>query len=391
MNRHFLTTCLVAWLSCHYANIWAQVPEFIKFDKTEHDFGVRKEEEKELKYEFKFKNVSATPVKLTYVKASCGCTTPTWTKDEIKPGGVGSIVATYGASNRPGKFDKVITVRASTLDNINEKGEDKDVAKSQTLMLKIKGDVTPRVKGPEDWYPFKDGNLWFSTNHAAFGDIYTNEKKTKDFVIYNAGKKPIRLDSVTVGKKHIKYEFLGSKTINPKDSTKMRVSYDATKVGDYDFLHERASLITNDDTLPNKNLYISASVKEYFDEKSKADTLNGPRAKFDKLVYDYGEINEGDKASTAYVLTNVGKADLIIRKSKASCGCTASQPEKMLLKPGESTKINVTFDSTGKPGEQQKDVTVVTNDPVNPVYKLKIKGKVNKKEGDGAATPAPGH
>jgi hypothetical protein len=123
----------------------AQVTDFVTFTNLEHDFGVRKEEEKELKHEFTFKNTGKVPVKLTYVKASCGCTTPSWTKDEIKPGGTGSVTATFGAAGRPGKFDKAITVRASTLDNIDEAGNDKDQAKSQTVILKIKGEVTPKA------------------------------------------------------------------------------------------------------------------------------------------------------------------------------------------------------------------------------------------------------
>lgn len=60
-------------------------------------------------HEFTFKNTSKQTVLITNVKASCGCTTPTYTKTPIKPGESGVVAATYNAAN-PGSFNKTITV-----------------------------------------------------------------------------------------------------------------------------------------------------------------------------------------------------------------------------------------------------------------------------------------
>jgi hypothetical protein len=46
------------------------------------------------------------------------------------------------------------------------------------------------------------------------------------------------------------------------------------------------------------------------------------------------------------------------------------------LKPGESTKIEVTFNSKGRRGIQQQRVTVTTNDPENEEMILTIKCNV---------------
>ena len=45
------------------------------------------------------------------MKASCGCTTPRWTQDEIAPGGAGEVQAAYSTRGRPGPFHKTITVQ----------------------------------------------------------------------------------------------------------------------------------------------------------------------------------------------------------------------------------------------------------------------------------------
>ena len=56
--------------------------------------------------------------------------------------------------------------------------------------------------------------------------------------------------------------------------------------------------------------------------------------------------------------------------------CTASEPAKSDLKPGESSKIKVSFNSTGRTGEQKKAVLVFSNDPINPTQKITIKARI---------------
>ena len=86
-----------------------------------------------------------------------------------------------------------------------------------------------------------------------------------------------------------------------------------------------------------------------------------PVLEFDKTVHDFGNINEGEKVTTEFVLTNTGDADLVIVSAVGSCGCTVPEPPKEPIKPGASAPIKVTFDSTGKPGQQEKTVTITSN------------------------------
>ena len=63
---------------------------------------------------FVFKNTGDQPLYVRDAKASCGCTTPQWTKDTIAPGGEGKITAQYNSKGRPGDFTKTISVMANT-------------------------------------------------------------------------------------------------------------------------------------------------------------------------------------------------------------------------------------------------------------------------------------
>jgi|SRR6478609_10631128 len=78
---------------------------------TSHDFGKIKLGVP-VTHEFKFTNTSKVPLIITNVQASCGCTTPSWTKDPVMPGGSGFIKATFNAAS-PGVFGKTVTVTAN--------------------------------------------------------------------------------------------------------------------------------------------------------------------------------------------------------------------------------------------------------------------------------------
>ncbi|MFY7810600.1 MAG: DUF1573 domain-containing protein [Flavobacterium sp.] len=100
---------------------------------------------------------------------------------------------------------------------------------------------------------------------------------------------------------------------------------------------------------------------------------------FNKKEHDFGTINEGKTVTTNFKITNTGKKDLIIQNATASCGCTVPDYPKHPIKPGSSGNIKVSFDSTGKPGQQQKTVTVTANIP-NGSELLTIKTNVTPKK-----------
>ena len=95
---------------------------------------------------------------------------------------------------------------------------------------------------------------------------------------------------------------------------------------------------------------------------SAKTSTGGPVMTFDKVVHDFGTINEGDKVTTVFNFTNTGNEDLIIVDARGSCGCTVPQyPKNTAIAPGATGEITVSFDSSNKPGNQQKSVTLSAN------------------------------
>lgn len=101
-----------------------------------------------------------------------------------------------------------------------------------------------------------------------------------------------------------------------------------------------------------------------------------PKLILQQTSFDFGDIKQGDKVTHTFVLSNGGGDLLQITNVKASCGCTAAAPEKNELAPGESTNLNVTFNSAGRRGKQSKTVRIYSNDPENPEMLLSITGNV---------------
>jgi len=86
-----------------------------------------------------------------------------------------------------------------------------------------------------------------------------------------------------------------------------------------------------------------------------------PVIKFERETHDFGKIKSGDLVHYDFKFTNTGKSPLIITNATATCGCTKPEYPKTPVAPGASDVIKVTFNSTGKMGLQDKQVTVTAN------------------------------
>lgn len=100
-----------------------------------HDFGKIPQGRPAI-YVFEVQNTGKTPLKLDNVVATCGCTTPEWSKEEIAPGSIAKITVGYNAYS-DGPFEKSITVQYN---------------QNQTKVLVIKGNVykAPPSPAPEN-------------------------------------------------------------------------------------------------------------------------------------------------------------------------------------------------------------------------------------------------
>lgn len=82
--------------------------EGLTLKETEFDFG-KIPQGKPVTHIFEFTNTSGKPFALENVLASCGCTTPEWSKDTVAAGASAIIKVGYNAANE-GPFQKYVTI-----------------------------------------------------------------------------------------------------------------------------------------------------------------------------------------------------------------------------------------------------------------------------------------
>lgn len=120
----------------------------------------------------------------------------------------------------------------------------------------------------------------------------------------------------------------------------------------------------------------NATVYESFE-----DSLNDkkiPIIKIEKDTFNFGTISWKDNPVASFLIKNVGKQNLIIRKVEKKCGCTNVELKDRIILPNRTTILNVTFNPIGKNGKQSTQIRIFSNTPKQPVTVFTLIGYVNK-------------
>ena len=111
----------------------------------------------------------------------------------------------------------------------------------------------------------------------------------------------------------------------------------------------------------NADTSSKVSVGNDTSKTSKVADPNAAVVVFEKDIYDFEKIQQGEKVQHDFKFKNTGKSPLIISNATATCGCTVPEIPKEPILPGAEGVIKVVFNSEGKMGMQDKVVTVTSN------------------------------
>ena len=333
-----------------------QKASVMSFSKTKHDFGNLEQKNGPARVTFEFINTGSKPVIIGNVKSSCGCTTPSWSKQPIAPGKKGFVDAVYDPRNRPGHFSKTVTVYSN--------------ASNSPVTLNIVGNVLEKQNSVAEAYPQEIGELKIDKIYLNFGNIYNDQTKTMVLNIFNPTSKVLNLSIDQRFKPNYITASVSPAVLKPQGKGKITVSYDASKVHDWDYVRGFIYVDINGKRVLNRRIQASAIVKERFTQEQR---LNPPKIAFDSKSFNFDTIKQGQVIEHIFTFKNTGKSDLIIRKTRSSCGCTAVSMSSVPVKPGQTGSIKATFNSSHKRGRQIKTITIVTNCPENQYNKVMLR------------------
>jgi hypothetical protein len=336
----------------------------MQLSATEHDFGTFKEEAGRQTFDFIVTNTGTEPLVIQNVVASCGCTTPEWTKQPIPAGAKGKVTAIYDPANRPGPFNKTLSVYTNT--------------KPEVVVLAIKGEVTPHEKTVEELFTFAVGAIRFESNHLAFTKVKKTEKKMRVMQLINTSAEPVKVEFDGVPP-HLTLKA-NPETLKPGQKGMIEGTYDATKNNGWGNVSDMIKIKLNGVAQENLFYYVSANLVEDFSKLSKEELADAPIFRVASSTVDLGKIKGSTQNEVEFKFLNEGKSDLIIRFIRSTCGCTAVQQgnQGIGIKPGEWSSIKAVFNSGSYSGKVTKAIYVYTNDPKNSEVVLMLNADVEQ-------------
>ena len=344
--------------------LWAQQP-VITFEKTSHNFGDINEADGKVTTVFKFKNEGAEPLILSKVKASCGCTTPNWTKHPIEPGAEGEVTVTYNPNGRPGSFRKTITVTSN--------------AATSQVQLKIEGRVIPKQAKPKDNYPVKMGSLSLKANSLNFGQVFKDSAILKQIDFANLSKDTIVLtcmpkDEYIYGSASMSESTV---TILPNTKGSLFIRFDALVCPKYGPVNSTLYLMFNGANKPSEELAIAiqADIREDFSHLTAEQRAQAPIASMSKTI-NLGTFTANKRGTATFHVGNAGPANLIIRRLVADTKKVAVTAPKS-IRSGKKGAIKVSV-LPAEEGNYSSEMTVITNDPANPIQTVTLNWTIEK-------------
>ena len=237
---------LIPTLFCCLLALAARAQGVLTFERTDHDFG-KVPEGTMATYEFKFKNTGNQPIVIANAQASCGCTTPDWTKTPVLPGKSGIIKAVYNSAGRPGVFSKTVTVTSN--------------ASEGTKVLSLKGTVLTKEEIRATLTPAQlaaSPRLVLERNAYDFGRVEAGQQLRARIGIKNTGPTALVLSTISSPCYCVGYRTAPT-PIKPGQSAVVELVYSPRIVGE---ATEEIKLASNDLNGDAKFTLKAAVVKE---------------------------------------------------------------------------------------------------------------------------------
>lgn len=338
----------------------------LDFEETEFDFG-KMEFQDTLTHRFYFQNRSEEQIKILDISTDCACTFSSDNTEKSIAKNERTFIELVFLPYNYGNFVKVFTIKT-------------DKAGTQTLMLK--GELQPILDKERDFkYALeKTPKIRTRTKYLHFGNVLNKIPITKKFEFYNSSKD----DFVFTGKmetpKHLQVRFDSTHILKAGETSAIYVIYDPLLKNDFGYIEDFVQLFGEQNKKTIKlEFKVTANVEEYF------PTLNAEMLEaYPELTIENDYINLGshylkklgdeDSLVATFVLKNQSNMPLKIHKIVEGYGCKLLTPKSEWneIAPHSNATVKVIFQSSEDRGTYIRSLTLICNDPRQPIRTLKI-------------------
>ncbi|MBR1957903.1 MAG: DUF1573 domain-containing protein [Tidjanibacter sp.] len=330
-------------------------PNALLFEEVEWNFGRIEEEAGKVSHTFVYTNTATHPVAIERVYSSCGCTTGDYSRRPLKPGASEKFTITFNPEDRPGRFDKRITL-------VYDEGRGR-------TELRIKGVVRGRKRSTEVLYPYALGaGVRADSNYKAFGNVAQGTSKSMTIALANTSKRGVSIATEWVEQSGALELFLPD-TLAPGEVALTTATYVLpSDEARYGLLRDKVGVLI-DGVRSEVVLTTTAIGVDNFDREAK----EVPKARIEPTWVDFGEVEVPSVQRCTVVLTNEGTAPLVVRKVSPREGTTIGLTEGTTIAPRESVSVEVVLEvPRGAYDTLFGGGMIVVNDPARPVRELRV-------------------
>ena len=345
-----------------FGPVWAQSTP-LNFELSRHDFGVISESGGAVCHTFSFTNPQNKPVVILDVSGGCHCTSAKFSRQPILPLRSSELEICFDPMNQPsGPFYRKVVITTS----------------EGRMTLAISGSITPREKSVKEQYPMVlSSGLRLETNYHAFGYVEHSKPAVSSFGVINRSDKEVSLQLVASeqsGVLNIHYP----KTLAPQQRAEIEFGY-ALEQGSniYGTLKDVLQIEVNGvkETYP---LIINGIA---VDMLSKNTDKEWQKIQLSENFIKFGTLKNTSKSIIGSVaIRNIGLEPLIIRRIECDNGAFVPmlRGDSVVVAEGESL-LEVEFSALKCDfGAVTGSVIIVTNDPQQPVKRLRVAAIVEK-------------
>ncbi len=356
LRRYILSITLTICALC------AQAQSDLDFGSAVWDFGTIGESEGPVTHTFTGRNRSDRPLVILRVVSTCGCTVPEYSREPVLPGGEAAIRVTFDPANRPGVFDRELTVF--------------DTRRRKVATLRIRGTVEERPKSLEELYPVEAGALRLERNLCPFGTLCHGRTAEDAVGLCNPTDRTVRLGLVPLRTSGLA-QVEAPAEIGAGERAEIRLRYTIPEDSErYGTVEELFALHVDGRETPVRLLVHGIAA----DNPDRPGEEASGRGELERHTLRFGVVKrDAEPQRTLFRLRNTGGGHLTIRAVECSEGIGCSLRPGDRIAPGTAIEAYAELDPARRPyGYVAGSILLVTDDPARPARRLRVTAVVEE-------------
>lgn len=336
-----------------------QSAQGVEWLATSHDFGAFKEDDGSVSTTFSFVNHGPEEVAIRAARASCGCTTPAYTKTPVAVGDTATVNVKFNPTGRPGRFSKSVTV---------------DIAGGPRTRLVISGVVIGSSNTLRSRYPIEHGEMKLRTTQLPFGTVTKGKAKAAFLEVYNASAEPMT-PCWSGLPPYIRIATSGSDTIPAGEQAVYALTLTPSQTELYGILTDSVFIAPSAGAEPLK-IDLTAILEEDFSRLTPRQRADAPVVAVDPDRVNFGELKAADGPQTrTFTIHNRGKSDMYIRRLYTTDPGVTVSIDRTKIKKGKHATATVTVDPSLRPADiLNARLQLIANDPETPISLVRVVG-----------------